>query len=155
MPAAAVALAGTAVSSTLSASPMELGFGAVAVGDTSAPLKVTLTNISSQGVRIKAIESTDPRFTVDAGNALNTLASNDSTSFAVRFKADAAAPANTTVKVTLDGASAPELLVTASAVGVERKAVGGCGCSEVGSGGPLLLGLLAMLGSRLARRRRA
>jgi len=98
-----VALSGT-VASYATISPTSLSFGNQAVGTTSAPQTVTITNAGSSQVTVTAISSSDPTdFVFTSAPLPITLAANASATVSVTFSPSSAGARSGTLSITSTG----------------------------------------------------
>jgi hypothetical protein len=158
VPAAALLLKGSALSSVLTLDLTDLDFGHITVGATSAPKSVKVTNPTNDPLEIAAIVSDSDQFAVDS-SSVGALAPGASASFSVSFRPTAEGDASGKIQVSLKGADKPEVAVFAKGTGDPAAAPGGgssgCGC-EVRSRGATSMSLallMALTGAFGVRRR--
>ena len=153
----AVVLSGRAVSKLVRLEPTALDFGEVVEGETSAAQTVTLTNLSTEPVVVRELQSTHEAFTVNGSGLPSSLAPGASGTFTVTFSPKAVGPATGQLRVTLQGASEPEAVVALSGTGRARDVKpgdSGCGCGQGPGGSPWPAGLMLALTLGWLRRAR-
>jgi len=152
IPQALVTVVGKAVSTFIVADRDALAFGTIEVGDRSGAKSVTLMNVTTAPVTIASAVAGDPQFVVD-GLPAEPIAPGATASFTVTFIPGAAAPASSTVAITLAGAASPELAIAVTGDGAPRTDT--AGCSAGGGGSPwLALAIACALQLSCGRRRR-
>ncbi len=101
----------------VSASPTSLSFGSVAVGSSSAPSTVVLTNKGKQSVTITQASSSLPQFILSGPALPLTLQGGQSASFQVVFQPDAAGTLSANLLFTLNRTSGGQITVPLSGTG--------------------------------------
>ena len=85
-----------------------MAFGSKPIGSTSAPLKLTLTNIGSGTVNISGVTNGNAADFTIAANTCTVLSQSASCSISVTFHPSAAGARNANVTVTSDGQFSPQ-----------------------------------------------
>lgn len=147
IPHAIVSLGARAVSTFITADRDTLDFGAIEVGAASGAKTVSITNTTTAPLSLANIVSADPQFVATTPLTLG-LAPGGTISFPVTFAPSAAAPASSTLAITLTGSSTPELIITVTGTGETTDNGGGCSTSHPSS----IWLVLALLAARRRRR---
>ena len=112
-----IALSGTGTQGALSANPASISFGNVAVGSTSAPTSVTLSNTGTAAVSITGSSITGTGFSMST-LAAQTLNPGQTVSFNVTFAPTTATSATGSVSITSNAPGSP-LKIALSGTGTQ------------------------------------
>src|SRR5205085_1018030 len=85
IPPAVVTLVGKGAAAKVSVNPASLDFGTVAVGATSKPQMVTLTNVSMTALKIMSVSSDNPAFAVNGVDTATNVSPSGKSTFNVTF----------------------------------------------------------------------
>ncbi len=104
-----IPLIGTGVTSRLSFSPSSVSFSAQAVGTTSPPQNITLTNLGSVALNIAGIVSNNPDF-AESDNCLPSVLGGGFCTISLTFTPSQNDPENAPITLTDDAPDSPQVL---------------------------------------------
>lgn len=104
-----VPLSGTGVTSSLSFSPSSLSFGPQAVGTTSPPQNITLTNLGASTLNISSIVSSNSDFS-ESDNCVPSVPAGGFCTLSITFTPSQSNPENGNITITDSAPDSPQLL---------------------------------------------